>query len=156
MRSESSSDIKYCVSLNTYYCDCPARLSTCKHILGLQLIVKEFFTPSYVSLARMKSMNNVGYCDSGELSPLLEEAIHEVNLYENDRRSEFVRQLHNLSRQLKELISHVESSTGDYTVEEVDQKGDVFQMCLTSFSQPFKFQRPSTIDLPHHGSIAPL
>ena len=42
--NESIPNTKYSVSLNTYFCDCPSQKSTCKHILGVQLIVKEYFS----------------------------------------------------------------------------------------------------------------
>ena len=41
--SETSPNTKYTVTLSTHFCDCGSSSSTCKHILALQMIVKEFY-----------------------------------------------------------------------------------------------------------------
>jgi hypothetical protein len=46
--SENFHTTMYNVSLNTHFCDCPSRISNCKHILGVERIVKEYFLPSQV------------------------------------------------------------------------------------------------------------
>ena len=46
IKSETSPDIWYNVSLNTYYCDCHDTVSTCKHIYAVQIFIKEYFEKS--------------------------------------------------------------------------------------------------------------
>lgn len=157
MTSESSPSTKYSVSLNTHYCDCPARHSTCKHIIGLQLIVKEFFSCSQSSEVRVEPMDDVHYANNETLSPLQEEALNVGGSNENERRSECKREAHDLRRQVEDLMSHLISSMDDGTVEEAEQKKDLLQRVVASMSAPITFQRPPTIDLPQRGaSITPL
>lgn len=44
--SKSTSAIRYNVSSSTHFCDCPSHVSTCKHMLDVQQIVKDFFISS--------------------------------------------------------------------------------------------------------------
>lgn len=46
VKSETSPNVWYNVSLNTHYCDCPDTVSTCKHIYAVQIFVKEYFEKS--------------------------------------------------------------------------------------------------------------
>ncbi|XP_024400655.1 uncharacterized protein [Physcomitrium patens] len=156
MTSESSPSIKYSVSLNTHYCNCPARQSTCKHILGLQLIVKEFFSPSQSSEVGIESMDNVDYPNNDALSHLRENDLNMGGSHEDQRRSECKRRARDLCRQVEELMSHMISSMDDCDIEEAQQKEDVLQRIVESMSMPFTFPRPPTIDLPVRGSIAHL
>ena len=41
--SESFHTTTYNISLNTHFCDCSSCISSCKHILGVERIVKEYF-----------------------------------------------------------------------------------------------------------------
>jgi hypothetical protein len=50
------------------------------------------------------------------------------------------------------LVQQVRSSIRDYTKEGKNHKIHVLKSFLASLSQPFTFERPSTIDLPHRGS----
>lgn len=43
VKSETSPNLWYSVSLKSHYCNCSDRVSTCKHILGVQSIMKVFF-----------------------------------------------------------------------------------------------------------------
>ena len=47
IRRKTNPDIIYNVSLNCHYCDCPAVIPTCKHIIGLQLILKKYFSTDF-------------------------------------------------------------------------------------------------------------
>ena len=47
IRSETNPDTTYNVSLSCHYCDCPTIITTCKHIIGLQLILKKYFSTDF-------------------------------------------------------------------------------------------------------------
>ena len=58
--SESSLDTSYNVSLSTHFCDCPSRVSTCKHILGVQQIMREYFVSFDSMEATEETMSREG------------------------------------------------------------------------------------------------
>ena len=70
----------YSVSLKTYYCNCPDRVSTCKYIFGVQSIVKEFFEEPkndelMEEILHIKSnMENIDVMSPSQVDESLEEA----------------------------------------------------------------------------------
>lgn len=152
--SETSPTIKYSVSLSTYYCDCPSRVSTCKHILGVQFIVKEFFSPSHSEEVQVVEMDYVQHGNDEVLSPLEVDGVDVHCTTDMEGRKRHVQELEGLLHEAEGMISQVRSSLQDYTLEEVEQKKEILQRFMTSLSEPFTFVKPTTIDLPRRGSIA--
>jgi hypothetical protein len=150
--SETSPNIKYSVSLNTYFCECASSVSTCKHILGVQRIVKEYFILPSTSRVSIEE-----YVDNVEpLSPIQMDAPivdMTTEFVENDDQQ---RGLLDVLVEAETMIQELRSSIQTYSEEEVIHKKNLVQKFLTSLSEPFTFERPSTIDLPLRGSIASI
>ena len=79
IKSETNPTLWFSVSLKTYYCNCPDRVSTCKHIFGVQFIVKEFFKEPkddelVEKILHMESnMENIDVMSPSEMDELIEE-----------------------------------------------------------------------------------
>ena len=156
MASETFPGIKYRVSLRTYSCDCPARHSTCKHIIGLHLIEEEFpFVPQSTEIGE-EQMGEIYFPIDETSSPLREEISNMGGCNEDERRSECKKEAQDLCLQLEELMSNLILSIDHGTIEEAEQKKYLLQRAVASMSMLATFQRPPTIDLPRRGaSIKP-
>ena len=77
--SESIPNTKHSISLNICFCDCPSQKSTCKHILGIQLIVKQlFFCPQAKELL-------IGYVERMEHVDHLDDIVNlEINVLDEN------------------------------------------------------------------------
>jgi hypothetical protein len=53
--SESSHTTTYNVSLSTHFCDYPSHVSSCKHILRVEHIVREYFLPPPILDSRVEN-----------------------------------------------------------------------------------------------------
>ena len=105
--SKSFPNTKYSVSLNTYFCDCLSQKSTCKHILGLQLIVKEYFscpqaTKFHVEhVDHLEDIVNLDSMSSMEINTL-ESNNHENTVEINDYMEEFLNALGDIQKLVEE------------------------------------------------------
>ena len=158
--SESFLNTKYSVFWNTYFCDCPSQNPTCKYILGVQLIVKEYFscpqaTKFYVEdvehedhledIVNLESMSSMGI-------DTLESNNHENTVERNDYMKRFLNALGDIKKLVKEERSCVEH----YCEEEMMRKTHMMRTFLDTFLKPITFERPSTMDILRRGSIASI
>lgn len=151
VHSETIEGTWYNVSLNTYFCNCPDRNATCKHILGVQRIVKEHFqTPRENEMAEDIMVMEDNISNIASISPI----ITDVGVEESSASQEADAKLLTAITEVEALLQNTKASIGDYTDDEKEHKVQVLQSFLTSFSEPFTFQRPATIDLPRQGSIS--
>jgi hypothetical protein len=156
--SESFPNTKHSVSLNTYFCDCPSEKSTCKHILGVQLIVKEYFSCSQATKFHVEDVEHVDLLENivnlESMSPMeidtLESNILENTVEKNDYMKGFLNALGNIQK----LVEKERSCVEHYCEEEMMRKTHMMPTFLDIFSKPITFERPSTIDIPWRGSIA--
>ncbi len=58
--------------------------------------------------------------------------------------------------ELKEMLINVKSSIHDYGDEKLKHEFEVMKGCVTLFTKPFTFLRPTPIALPSKGSIYSL
>ena len=151
IQSETNIGTWYNVSLNTYFCNCPDRNATCKHILGVQCIVKEYFHDSKKNemVEDMMVMED-GTPNVAPISPIIMDAVVE----ESSVLDEAGAKLHTTIEETEALLQNVKASIGEYTENEKKHKVQLLQNFLTSFSEPFTFHRPAIIDLPRRGSIS--
>lgn len=151
VQSESNDGTWYNVSLNTHFCDCPDRNSTCKHILGVQLIVKGYFkaTRENEIVEEMMPMEEDIIC-----AALISPTNMGVEVGGPSVLDDSSVKLLSAIAEAETLLQSVKTSIGDHTEDEKKHKVQVLQKFLTSFSEPFTFERPATIDLPRRGSIS--
>ena len=148
IKSETNPSIWYSVSSKTYYCNCSDRVSTCKHIFGVQCIVKEFFEKPkddelMEEILHMESnIENIDVMNSFLVDEPMEEATS------NDVMREKV--LNSLS----ELNSLCRVSLYVDNEEEMKRKLQALQSCIAIFLEPLNFERPKTINLPLRCSIS--
>ena len=153
VRSESCYTTKYNVSLQAYFCDCAARVSSCKHILGVQMIVN-----MYLLLHTHKNdgfeifLPIKGTCiGTTSLDVAIEENMEDALPMELKEQKLFV-----LLQELEVLMQENKLSIHKYKKEEVLHKIEIYRKFLASFKEPFIFDRPQIVDLPSKGSIASL
>jgi hypothetical protein len=150
IKSETNPTLWYSVSLKTHYCDCPDRVSTCKHIFGVQSIVKEFFEKpkddEFVEeILHMESnMETIDFMSPSQVDEPIEDATS------NDAMRE------KMLNSLSELDSLCKASLDVDNEEEMKRKLQALQACIATFLEPSSFERPKTIDLPLRGSIASI
>jgi hypothetical protein len=158
--NESSHTTTYNVSLSTHFCDCPSSVSSCKHILGVERIVREYFLPPPVIQSRVESfeatpmeddVHNEGVISPTRVSPSDIE-VNTISLGNND----LTKDLDNMLEEAQAKLQEVRCSIQNYSKEEVKYKMDVVRTFLTSLAKPFNFERPPTINLPLRGSIASI
>jgi hypothetical protein len=158
--SESSNTTTYNDSLSTHFCDCPSLVSSCKHILGVERILKEYFLPPPVIQSRVESfeatpmeddVHNEGVISPTRVSPSDIE-VNTISLGNND----LTKDLDNMLEEAQAKLQEVRCSIQNYSKEEVKYKMDVVRTFLTSLAKPFNFERPPTINLPLRGSIASI
>lgn len=150
--SETSPDVRYNVSCTTQFCDCPSRISTCKHILGVQLIIKGYFE------ALPNDLNpsvNVG----AEFEPL--QALQELQNEEVDNIPSSIgdhgKELREVICEMESMLTTMKTNIGELGEEEISLKVKVLKKCLTSLMEPFTFERPHSVsNMPTKGSIFPL
>ena len=147
--SETSPTTKYNVSLSTHYCDSVSTTSTCKHILALQLITKEYYL--YVSVEKAP-------CPSTNLDPIIEttveDAYNEILTNESTAGCDIEKgDLLQVINEMESTLLEVKSSIGTYGKEEAKYKIEMIKACMQSLMEPFTFQKPSRIMLPSRGSI---
>ena len=153
VRSESCHTTKYNVSLQAYFCECAVRVSSCKHILGIQMIVKMYLnlrTHQNDEFEFFPSME--GTCvATTSLDVTNEESIKDSLRMESKEEELFV-----LLQELEVLMQDSKFSIHKYKGDEVLHKIELRRNFLTSFKEPFTFDRPQIGDLPSKGSIASL
>ena len=160
--SESIPNTKYSVSLNTYFCDCPSQKSTCKHILGVQLIVKEYFSCPQAKepIRHMEHVEHVNHLDdivNLESISSMEIDTLQSNSSENIvERNDYMNRFFNALNDIQKLVEKERSCVEHYYVEEMMHKTHIMRSFLDSFLEPITFERPSTIDIPLRGSIASI
>lgn len=148
VKSETSPNLWYSVSLKTHYCDCPDRVSTCKHIYGVQSIVKEFCEgPKEDEEVEEALPTQVNIEDMKFLTP------SEADVQKEETSSiDVVREKSfNMVRAIESLCQATIYGDND---EEVRRKFQALQACFRILSEPPTFERPNTITLPLRGSIA--
>jgi ribosomal protein S27E len=121
--------------------------------LGVQDIVKTHFTPSHNADVMEGPFHEVEVVQNLEsMSPSGIGGQSEDNVLEEPRLDDCGNKLLMMLGEVEALVQQVRSSIGDYTREEKNHKIHVLKSFLASLSQPFTFERPSTIDLPRRGS----
>ena len=150
IKSETNPTLWYSMSLKTHYCNCPDIVSTCKHIFGVQSIVKEFFEePKYDEFVEEivhieSNMENINVMSPPQVDEPIEEGTS------NDAMREKV--LHSLSK----LDSLCRASLDVDNEEEMKRKLQALEACIATCLEPSSFERPMTIDLPLRGSISSI
>jgi hypothetical protein len=150
VKSETSPTLWYSVSLKTHYCNCPDIVSTCKHIFGVQAIVKEFFERPKINevveeaLPMLPEMEDIDITIPSQMDVPIEEVYSSGVMHK--------KVLHTLN----EIDSLCRVSLQDHNEEEVRRIHKVLQVCLTSLLEPSTFDRPNVISLPKRGSIASI
>ncbi len=123
--SETSPNTRYTVSLNTHFCDCASTTSTCKHILALQLIVKEYY--HFLNDDTLPS-------SSANVEPTIEPLGEEVNNenFINDWTPETSdgQNLLQVICDLELVLLEVKSSIGKYREEEMKYKIGAIKECM--------------------------
>jgi hypothetical protein len=135
------------VSLKTHYYNCPDRVSTCKHIFGVQSIIKKFFEKpqddEFVEeILHMESnMETIDFMSPSQVDEPMEGASSN-----NVMRGKML-------NSLSELDSLCTASLDVDNEEEMKRKLQALQACIPTFFEPSSFERPKIIDLPLRGSI---
>jgi hypothetical protein len=146
------------VSLSCHYCDCPAPKSTCKHIIGLQLILKKYLSTDFNLWEPVDSQvpPEEPIVLNIEDSPILEESgsepIEVQGFFEEERRI----QLLQLQATISKVWQTLESSLVHVSAEEWKHKIDLCNHFIESMEEPFTFDRSAMIDLPTKGSISTI
>ena len=153
VRSESWYTTKYNVSLQAYFCDCAARVSSCKHILGVQMIVNMYLLPYTHKDDGFEIFSPIeGTCvGTTSLDVANEENIEDALPMESKEEKLF-----SLLQELEVLMQESKLSIHKYKREEVLHKIEIGRKFLASFKEPFTFDRPQMVDLPSRVSIASL
>ena len=153
VRSESCHTTKYNVSLQAYFCDCAVRVLSCKHILGVQMIMKMYLNLRTHQDDEFKFFSSMeGTCvGTTSLDVTNEESIQYSLRMESKEEELFV-----LLQELEVLMQDSKFSIHKYKGDEVLHKIELRRNFLTSFKEPFTFDRPQIGDLPSKGSIASL
>jgi hypothetical protein len=106
--SESSHTTTYNVSLSTHFCDYPSHVSSCKHILRVEHIVREYFLPPPILDSRVENfeatpmeddVHNKGVISPTRISPLHVE-MNIVSLENIDLTKELVNTLDEVQAKL--------------------------------------------------------
>ncbi len=150
IKSETSPKLWYSVSLKTHYCDCPDRVSTCKHIFGVQSIVKEVFEGLQENEMVEELFPKPINMEDMELPTPIEPDVPRDETLSIDvvREKAF-----NVVREIESLC---QATLYDDNEEEVKRKCQALQACLGILLEPSNFERPNTITLPLRGSIASI
>ena len=158
--SESFPNIKYSVSLNTYFCDCSSQKSTCKHILEVQLIVKEYFSCPQVTKFHVEHMEHVDHLQdivNLESMSSMEIDTLESNNHENTvERNDYMEGFLNVLGDIQKLVEEERSCVEHYCEKDMMRNTHMMRTFLDTFSKPITFERPSTIDISRRGSIASI
>jgi len=149
IQSETTLGTWYTVSLNTHFCNCPDRNSTCKHILGVQLIVEKYFqAPKENEIVEDMMVMEDNTLDVPSIFPTNMDAV----VGESSVCNEDCAKLLLGYEELQNLARSGRASIGDYNADEIRHKLQLLQSFLKSFSRPFTSQRPATINLPRNGA----
>lgn len=151
VKSETSPNVWYNVSLNTHYCDCPDTVSTCKHIYAVQIFVKEYFEKS-------KGKEIID-----ELLPMITDT--QVIEVERDFQMDVPideppvvdvtgEKLRETITNAQTLLESLKDSIDNYSEIEKQQKQQLVQNFIASCLEPTTFERPSLINMPRRGSIS--
>ena len=140
------------MSLSCHYCDCPAVIPTCKHIIGLQLILKKYLSTDFKLFklvdSQVPSQKPVVIRFNLEDSPILEESsprlIEIYTSFEEERKI----QLLQLQTTILEVWQTVESSLVHVSAEEWKHKIKLNNRFIESLKESFTFYRPVMIDFP--------
>ena len=160
IRSETNPDTTYNVSLSCYYCDCPTIIITCKHIIGLQLILKKYFSTDFKLFelvdSQMPSEEPDVMTFNLEDSPIIEEnastPIEMHNYFEEKWRIELLQ----LQATISEVWQTLESNLIHVSSEEWKHKIGLSNRFIESMKESFTFDRPAMIVLPTKGSISTI
>ena len=160
IRSETNLNTTYNVSLSCYYCDCPTIITTCKHIIGLQLILKKYFSTDFKLLelvdSQMPSDKPAVMTFNLEDSPIIEEnasrPIEIHSSFEEKRRIELLR----LQATISEVWQTLDSKLIHVSLEEWKHKIGLSNRFIKSMKEPFTFDRHALIYLPTKGFISTI
>ena len=150
VKSETSPTLWYSVSLKTYYCNCPDIVSTCKHIFGVQSIVKEFFEGPKINevvedtFPMISEMEDIDITIPSQMDIPMGEVSSNGVMHEKALKT------------LGEITSLCRVSLHDHNEEVARQIQQVLQVCLTSLLEPSSFEKPSMISLPKRGCISSI
>ena len=160
IQSKTNPDITYNVSLSCHYCDYPTVIPTCKHIIGLQFILKKYLSTDFKLFefvdSQVPSQEPVIITFNLEDSPILEEsgprpiAIHTP--FEEERKL----QLLQLQATISEVWQTLESSLVHVSGEEWKHKIELSNRFIESLKEPFIFDEPVMMDLPTKGFISTI
>lgn len=133
-------------------------MSTCKHIIGLQLILQKYLSADFKIFEPVGSQVLLEESDCMEVNieefDALEEntpsAIQVFHSLEEERRH----QLLQLQTRMSEVWLTLQSSLVDVSIEEWKHKMELSNRFIESMKQPFTFDRPAMVDLPSKGSIS--
>jgi hypothetical protein len=149
--SETSPNTRYTVSLSTHFCDCASTSSTCKHLLALQLIAKEFYQSFNDEVAPSLNANM-----EPTFEPIVEDVHGQDSVLECVPETSDSDDLLQVIRNMELVLQKVKMSIEKYGEEERKYKMDAIKGCMHSITEPFTFERPCRIILPSKGSILPI
>ena len=150
IKSETNPTLWYNVSLKTHYCNCPDRVSTCKHIFGVQSIVKEFFEKPQDDEFVEESLHMESNMETIDVMSLSQENEPMEDASSTNAMREKILNL------LSELDSLYKASLDVDNEDEMKRKLQALQACIATFLEPSSFERLKTIDLPLRGCISSI
>ena len=136
-------DITYNVSLSCHYCDCLAVIPTCKHIIGLQLILKKYLLTDFRLFElidfQVPSQEPVVITFNLEDSPILEEnSLRLIEIHASLEEERMI-QLLQLQATISEVWQTLESSLIHVSAEEWKHKIELSNHVIESLKEPFTF-----------------
>ena len=156
--SENFPNTKYSVYLNTYFCDCPSQKSTCKYILRVQLIVKEYFSCPQATNFFMEDVEHVDHLENivnlESMSSMKIDILESKNPKNTVERNDYMKGFLNALGDIQKLVEEERSCVEHYYEEETMRKTNMMRTFLETFLKPTTFERPSTIDILRRRSIA--
>lgn len=148
VKSETLLTFWYSVSLKTYFCNCPDILSTCKHISGLQSIVKEFFKVPKINevmedtFLMIPEMKDIDIRIPSQIDVPMKKVSYSGVMHGKALKA------------LSEMTSLRKIFIGEHNEEKTRFIQEVLQTCLTSLQKTSRFERQNMISLPKRGSIS--
>lgn len=157
MRSESSPSTYYDISLNSHFCNCASEVSTCKHIIGMEFIMAKHFPSLQCDNEELHFQESFVEVDNIEMTTSMTiESSFAQKKSASDKGSHHVEEFSSLLEEMEVLIGKTKFSMHDFTIEELEHKMDLAKKFISSFKEPFTFERPPRIALPSKGSILSL